>query len=415
MDLQRRVSLFKFNKKIAATGLLFLLLAVMTFAAYAAEPAKPTKENPALIQFLQNLFKRIEFTTAIKTEYDDNIFLTPTNEKSDVISTVTQGMCLKVPEDPFYLQLDYTGNLSYYWNQGDKLYDHLANFIASYRPTKNFSYGISNSFKKMINKKITTTLGDQLLSMGYTEDTPVFEMKYQPTEKLTIDYMYQHYYLRAARVDDNFINRDDNVSNVAFTYDFYPDLAAFVGFNYRDANFPADTVKDGEIAKGFYGITKKFPGFCNVTVSAAHDSDQLLNRHDTNTEANLSVNSTFSAYTILNLAYHYNNRIPSARAEYSQYFDDAVELGLTQLLDLKTTLTATVGYERQHFYSSDVVGTNPVVDKHTDIISLETLLKRKLNSWLDLDLTYNYSKRNTKFAAEGYTENRVGLGLVATF
>jgi len=111
----------------------------------------------------------------------------------------------------------------------------------------------------------------------------------------------------------------------------------------------------------------------------------------------------------------FNKVNPSSRQEYLQYCDNAVEVGLWHLLNPKTSISTSVSFERQEFDSSDVLSGNAAVDRTTDIISLGANLNRKFNDWLSLDLGYVFSKRNTDFAQEGYTDNRVNVGLTASY
>ncbi len=368
-----------------------------------------------LPQHIKDIVKKMDFSTRVETEYDSNIFLAEDNENSDIINTLTQKVSLKLPQEPFYWQVDYTGNLHYYTQEGDTLHDHLADFLLSYRPFEKISFGLGNYFKKMTLRKISAVFGDRLLSRGYKEDTPYFELKLEPLKKLTIDSIWQYYYLDSDAQADDYIDRGDNISRIAFNYEFSPELSGFLGYRYLDAHFPHLITKDAELSRVFYGITKKFPNLCNVSMEVGHENGSLSYRDDANIDAKLILNTSFSVYTMLSLSYGYNSRVPSARSEYSQYFVNSINLSLTHLLNPKTTLLVNLGLEREKFDSSDALSPNPAVNKKTHIISLDSTLRRSLNEWLSLDLAYAYTKRNTDFAAEGYTDNKVSLSLTANY
>ncbi len=128
---------------------IFLFTLVIIFSTvYFIQPvlAADDVEYPAFIKFLRSILQKVDFTTGVTSEYETNIFLTEDAESSDFKNTLTQEVSLEIPEDPFYLKVDYLGNLSYYMGEGDHLHDHLASFLFAYRPYEDISVGISNNF-----------------------------------------------------------------------------------------------------------------------------------------------------------------------------------------------------------------------------------------------------------------------------
>ncbi|MFC1704164.1 outer membrane beta-barrel protein [Candidatus Omnitrophota bacterium] len=400
-----------------ASFLAFLLIVFSCLPVFAAEASGfITEDSPALLRFVKNLIKKIDFATSITTAYDSNIFLTEDAEDADMITTLTQKVSLELIEEPFYFDLGYTGNVSYYIDEGDNLHDHVAKCIFSYRPFENFSYGIGNYFKKVASKKIATPFGDRLLTRGYKEDTPVFEVKWQPRDKLSVEYSWLHYWLDADSSADDFIDRGDNSARIAFDYEFWNDFIGTVGYRYYDAHFPHRGAKDTESSRGFYGITKKFPGAFNLTVEAGNEHKKTVyQNNDSNIDARLSLNTTFSVYTIFSLNYTYNRVLPSARSEYFQYFTNSVSAGIKHIINPKTTIFVNGGVEQQDFDSADALSGQPVIDRETEIISCGASLRRKLNDYLTVNLGYEYTKRNTDFASEGYSDNKVSLGVTARY
>lgn len=403
----------------AKRNIIFSIVLILIFVcqvAFAEVTKTEDEQNPSgPTQFLKKLFNKIEFISGIKTDFDSNIFLAEDDEDSDIINTYTQYISLELPEDPYYLKMDYTGNISYYTEEGDNIYDHSANFILSYRPFDNFSLGIGNYFKKMHSKTITTVFGDRLLSRGYKEDSPMVEAKFEPYENLILDLVWDYYYLDADSPEDDYIDRGDNSVNLSLNYDIWPDLISFIGCRYQDAHFPHLTTKDADSYRGFAGFTKKFKSF-NVTTEVGQEHKETnFQGNDANTDFQISLNSTFSVYTMLNLNFTFNRSYPSARSEYFQYFSNGVNLGIWHLINPKTAISANFGYEKQEFDSSDVLSGNSQIDRTTGIYSFSTSVRRNLNDWLSLNLGYEFTKRNTDFAKEGYTDNRVSIGLMASY
>jgi len=233
---------------------------------------------------------------------------------------------------------------------------------------------------------------------------------------LVVDAAYSHYWIDADATNDDFIDRDDNIGTFSLTYDLWPDVALFLGHRYYDAHFPKVAEKDALSSRVFYGATKKFPGLLNVSTEVGHEHKHTnYLRDDSNTDARLVINSTFSVYTVLNFVYTFNRVLPSARREYFQYFSNSIDLSVEHLINPKTSIFAAASVEKQYFDSSDALPGQSTIDRATEIVSFGTSLKRSLNDYLDLHLGYEFTKRNTDFTKEGYSDNKVSLSLTANY
>ena len=401
------------QKKLVKYSVVYSILFLFFFSSNLLSAAE--NKSSSAMESVKRILKKINFVTTVSTSYDSNIFLAENNENSDTIGTFSQYLSYRHTEEPFHFKIDYAGNISYYLDEGDDIYSHISNALFSYRPFDKVSFGIGNYFKMMRTKSIATTFGDRLLSRGYQEDTPLFEAKIEPIDKLIVDLSYQYYYLDAAAAADDYIDRGDNIGKIAFNYDFFPALTGFVGCRYQDAHFPHLTTKDAESVRGFAGITKKFKKF-NLTAEVGQEhKDTNFQSNDANTDALIKASSTFSAFTTLNLILTYNKSLPSARREYFQYFTNSVAVSLWHVINPKTSISTSLSYSRQKFDSSDVLSGYGQLDKTTGIYGFNTTLTRNLNDTLSFNLGYSYTKRNTDFAKEGYTDNKVSVGLTARY
>ena len=72
-------------------------------------------------------------------------------------------------------------------------------------------------------------------------------------------------------------------------------------------------------------------------------------------------------------------------------------------------------FEKQSFDSSDRTAGQSDVDRKTDIHKIRFTVSKKLKSWLSMDYQYNYTKRKTDFAAEGYVDNKFSVALTARY
>ena len=166
------------------------------------------------------------------------------------------------------------------------------------------------------------------------------------------------------------------------------------------------------------GLTHKFPSVVNITQEVGFDDIQMdddsLNDGDS-VDYRVSLETVFSLYTKLRFSYDHNVKNASLRSEYAQYDANTASLGISHAINPKTSAFFDYSYEWQDFSSSDRLPGQANVDRETDIHSLGLTLSRKLNNWLTADASYNYTKRDTDFAREGYTDNKLSVAVTAKY
>ncbi len=402
-----------FILKIFLSVLISLFIAVPVHA----QEKPPAKQSTGI---LRTILDDIEFTSRLKTEYDDNIFLSENNENSDIREVFTQHLRYNKSFDQHFWKLEYTGNHSYYIEESTNVLDHTADFLYSYRPFTNLSLGLGNTFYWLQDSRITAALGDRLLALGYIQNTPSFEIKYEAHPRLTLSSHLAQQMLNVRNdQNDDFIDHKRTTAINKLSYQLTEDqnMSGFLGYDYDTITFPHIEEKAATSHRGLLGLTKKFSGIGNVTAEAGYkytDIDET-NVDDENVDYRLSMESNFSLFTKLTVFYNYNVKNPSLRREYSQYASNLGSITLTHTMDPKTSCQLGYSHERQDFNSSNVLSGQSPVDRQTYIQTFNTGLNRKLNNWLTLEVTYDYTKRDTDFVSEGYTDNKYGIALTARY
>ena len=398
------------NKKICT------LLFVLTLCVLGKEGQAVEK----LLSPVERFFNDIDKTTSLKVEYDDNIFLVEDNEDSDVKQVFTQGLKYKKSFGDHFIKWDYTGTYSYYDEESLGVLSHTGNFAYSYRPFKNFSIGLGNTFNWQQDNKLATPIGDRLLALGYVQNTPNVQMKYQfnPRTILSTDLTYQDLDVRDS-LNGTFIDhrRTTEIGKLSYMITDDNNLIGYIGFQGDQVMFRHTDLKDTTSTRGFGGLTKKFSNLMDITYEIGFKNTDFDSNHgdDSNVDHRISIDTNFSLYTKLGLSYSYNMKNPSLRSEYVQYASNMASINLTHTINPKTTLLLGYSYETQDFDSSDVLTGGAPLDRKTHIHTLSSAVNRKLNEWLALDFNYNFSKRDTSFAGEGYIDNKYALGLTARY
>ncbi len=390
-----------------------------SIAAVLCSSAEVLAETNDFLKPITKFLHNIEYTSRVKLESDDNIFLTKNNKTSDVKTIFSQSLAYKKPADNSYFELNYTGNYSYYTEESLNLLSHNAGVLYSYRPFDEFSIGFRDDYSWLSDSKAVTTLGDRILGLGYIQNVPSLEMKYEfnPRAIFEAETYYQLLNVRNAGNDD-YIDNKRLGAKTKLTYDltYQNEWLGFVGTGFEQVKFPQTFEKSSNAARPFLGITKKFANIANVTQEIGFQTTRMDdNSDDVNTDFKTILETVFSIYTKLRLSFDVHAKTPSLRREYSQYDSNAVNLNLSRILDSKTTALLDYSFEKQHFNAPDHLAGQADINKDTRIQNLGLTLSRKLKGWLTMECRYDYTKRDTNFAGEGYIDNKFSIGLAAKY
>ncbi|MFH1359449.1 MAG: hypothetical protein ABIJ41_00235 [Candidatus Omnitrophota bacterium] len=387
---------------------------VLTFAhlGFSSEQAPV---NP-----IKKFLKNIEYTSRLRFEYDNNIFLTENDEDDDIKEIFTQTLTYRLPKENYYFQLAYRGNYAYYNKESTGILGHAANVLYSYRPFNGFSIGFRDDYSWLSDSTIASTIGDRVLSLGYIQNTPALEVKYEidPRWTVTTDAYYQFLDVKDGNNDDYIDNKRIGAKGTVF-YSITPnhDLIGFFGYDHNQITFPQITEKASHSGRGFVGLKKKLPNYFDITTEVGFENIYMdeSDADDQNMDIQTQIETTFSVFTKVRLGLDYNVIKPSLRSEYSQFASTISSINLSHAINPKTSLNLNYSFEKQKFQSSNVLVGQADEDRTTDIHRTRMTLSRKLNSWLSGDFNYNYTQRNTDFANESYTNHTFTVGLMAKY
>ncbi len=410
------------EKKYFST-LIILFLSIVTSAIIihaADENQDPTIKTTATTQnaFIRFL-KSFDYTSRLRFQFDDNIFLTEDREDSDVKEIFTQILEYNHSSGDNFLRWSYTGDYDYYNEESLGVLSHSTNLLYSYRPVDKFSFGLGSNFYWLSDSRIASTLGDRLLALGYTQFSPYVEMKYEinPRTSVQTNIRYQKVDARDGNNDD-YIDNKRVIATEQLNYSLTEDnnLISFFGYQYDDISFPQIFEKSATSNRPFVGLTRKFPGVVSLTYGVGFEQIYMDdNMDDDNVDQYLGLETIFSIYTKFKMSYSHNYKHPSLRREYTQYASNLYKMSLDHTINPKTSILWAYSYERQGFRSADALVGQLSESRKTDIQTIGTTLNRKLNSVLTLGLSYDYTKRDTEFANEGYTDNKVSIQLTAKY
>jgi len=384
----------------------------------------------------------------VEEEYDDNIFLTETNEQDDFIYTISPGVNLSYLTPTGEIELDYEFRRNLYSDFSELDYSaHRARAVARKDFTSWFSGGISELFIRDEDPIELTGIEEfesPSIRQGkrdrYTRNIVEPEVVFRFGENRSIQVGYRNMILRNDREDE--ADQDENAGNVLLTYffnirngieifyehidkkydvtipptddrdfdgdtirgqyihNFDPKTSVFVEYEYRYRDFDRELPSwpDYEIYTPSLGFSRDLYENVNLSASAGYTLRDAEGRKD---EEEFFGRGTFSA--------EYKRLLLSLYGETGtdeDYFS-AKSLGFKTFW--RTGLNSRVQLlERLWVEGFFYIQEEEFVDRKREdkLWSVRGRLNYQILKWLFVSFLYGHSERDSNVPLESYEDNR---------
>ena len=377
--------------------------------------------------------------------YDDNIFLgNGYTNNPDNPDTMTNGRLRKPVESDYifrvnpalllnydmgergHLNLGYQGVWAFYneytmqnWNQQRGILDF------DYRAPGGLIAGLKNTYMNG-----NDPYGDATqFGLGYTQRRWCNNLN----AKLGWDFFnrfrtigYYNFYKQKYKDQRNYTqNWTDNVFGLEFAMRVLPKTWTFVRYHYGTQSYDDQDIVSGldasntrnRISGGlFWDGGGKLGGELNFGwqwLNYDNKYDTLGNRYENrNTwSANTSIN--YRALARTNFTLNVTRAIRSTGAATAEYYDDT-QVGINVDQDLPYKFSARGGfiYSKNDYNTLNYQGTENRVDDNYNAYIGTTY---KIQSWLDVSLSYRYMKKDSNSVTQSFTDNQVTLSLGASY
>ncbi len=413
------------SKSLLIFAVLFLLCRPSVFSA------ETNKKGALFPRWAQEMAKYFRYSLEYFTEYNDNIFLTPSDLEEDLIQSVRQEIQLEIPGEQTFFFARFANTLPYYQEEDELIPSYDIETLFSYRPMDRLSLGVSNQFFKIEDSEVGTSLGDSVLSLGYLTDTVRTEAKYELFKQtdLAVAWTFDHW-----NYDEEefavFIDRDVHDIDVRLNHALSRILDIYGGYRFRDVTFDDLENKDSESHILFTGSKLKWNGLLSLFSEIGYEEREFQNntdfvtgtsvagtarRHNDNLNYRIGLETNFSRFHTFSL--YYDDRLyESSRSEFTHYQGKTVGLNLRSFLTKKTILFFDFLMQRQDFNGKDtIVDLFGSSGADTDIFRYAATLRRLLTPWLHCDIGYIFTKRNTDFVDEESDNHQIRLGFKIIF
>lgn len=381
-----------------------LMLAIGTMMACTAQ-AEDTAIFPMKSPVPRMKAGPIEFRPhfKIQSEYNDNVFISETNERDDLIWTASPGLTIGVGDyvkkEESYLEADYTPNLIYFTNlEGEDAVDHRAYIKGQHRFQKLYvkashryieSTGANNDIGNRVKRSVQNP--SLLLSYDISDKTEVgLEGKFTHTDYKDqldsnewlvgpyLDHQIMPKLNIGAGVNMGFLDVEGATPNQTyqqflfrFDWDVTGKINAHgnVGGEYRQYDGP-NNVSDR--FSPVFGVGASYDPFKNTSFSFD------LYRRTTNSSSIPGVNYTTTGFNS----------------------------GITQRVFQKVVLGLKGGFDNSDY--NDTV-THAAGDREDNYFFIRPSVSVDLTEWWSASVYYECRKNDSDVAGNDFDNNRIGL------
>ena len=357
-------------------------------------------------------------------EYDDNIFMGSGNGPGE--EKRSDFMFQEIPSVHFVYQMPERGSIdlglegtfsqygqynSNNWNAGQ------VSFLGDYDAPGGLILGISEVY---LNTEDPYGSQDQFNVGTKTQRwTNTLDLKagYNLSSNFRAMILYDGYKQHFKEDIDKSQNYNEDIVGVGGAMRVMPKTWAFARYYYANRNFN-DSINDNTNAdvkgsRGEFGLNwdsgSKFSGELNLGVQQLNfdndlDAAGLKYEDKTLFVARTNVNFQLDEATMITGTLTRSPR--PASADTSVYFKETL-VGIFANHTFMTKYTAFTDFN----YSKD----NYTTDRDDDNYAFKLGMEYDLRKWLALRATYDYYKKDSNYADEEYTDNRVLLGITGVY
>jgi hypothetical protein len=351
--------------------------------------------------------------------YRSNIFDTPTDKKSDFITTIVPNLRAEMPvAQHSLLSLGYLGSAfiySKYTNQSH--YDQNFNGDMAINPSGKLSLRFGDTFRLATEERNSEFSTER----KYLRNTPYLTATYRLADRWKLEGNYQLDTLVYARSIDRFNNYNQQAASATLYYRFLPKTAVLAQYIFMYRSYPFfsqdNTISSSPLVGLTWAPTAKLSGTIKVGYTFANYETSVDGRNNNPDSWSLSANLlyNFSRYTSLAL---------TAQRSFQQdsdffnagYTNSAVFVTLNhEWTKFKVTSFASFFYINNAYVNPTLNSLGELETRNDNIVGVGVGFSRPLTRKLRVRAAYNYLNRSSNFPGYSYNDNRVLVGLQTSF
>lgn len=339
---------------------------------------------------------------SLSETYNDNIYSTASDKKSDYIATTTPGISLLFPYRVHRLSLEYNAVIRNYNDHTEEnTTDQNAKADLDLKIGSFLGLKLNDAYSKGHEPRGSSSTGT---IEKYETNQASVSATYQLTDrsKVQLDYSRTAWSFKTS----DFRDRDEDLVSGYVYYRFLPKTSAFLEYDYKTVDYRSTggNILDNKVQSGLMGLTWEMSEISKGTLKGGYlkkEYDSSLVNGVTTWAASLDLNFDFSDYT--NLKMMGQRSVNEASLKQTRYFTTTggyLELSHKFYRRLAASIRGSYGEDE----FSDAVA--PETKARVDVTTTGGVgLKYFMRDWLEFALDYNRADRDSNLDANDYQIN----------
>lgn len=363
--------------------------------------------------------------------YDDNIYLSAGHEEEDWITHVMPavGLNYAFPERGS-VTLGYNGDLAYYGDNDDNDWQtHKGMLSLDYEAPGGLFLGVDEVYTDAEDPYGSA----EQYGLGVKTERWNNDLKtaigYQFYDRFKVMGYYNFYKQDYEKQEDYAQDYDDNEFGVGAQMRFLPKTWGFIRYHYGERDYftnkPAENVteatdSDFDWSRLNLGLTwdagAKLTGELNFGYqwkNYENATDPAGDRYDDEDTWIAATAVSFTATPTTTLSLDIARALRESASNTNEFYEDTgIGLGLTQKLLTKFSLSLNGRYSKNDYNRAPVTGG---AKKEQDNYLASVGLNYPIHDWLKAGVSYTYSKKNSNYSEDEFTDNQFMISLSGVY
>lgn len=343
-------------------------------------------------------------SVSLEETYNDNIFATPADTRSDWITTITPGIKLFLPIRAHQFTLEYDAAIKRFSDfTGENTTDQNASAIADLKLGSLFGVKLKETYNKGHVDRFYSQSG---FLYKYETNAASLSTTYQLADRSKIELDYTRTSMKFEG-GSSFMSRDEDLIAAYLFYRFLPKTSALLEYDFRNIGYDEQDNGpnlDNKVNSLFLGVAWDVAPNTKGTIKGGYNRKNYAAPGVSGVStwgASIDISHAFSDYTFIKVIGQ--RAISETELFGTSYF---VRTG------------ASVEFTQKFTYKiSGVVRASYSVDDFSNVIPPETQarnnrwmigglgLKYQFKDWLAFTLNYNHRDRNSNIDSYNATDN----------
>lgn len=355
-------------------------------------------------------FGQAQFKAALTASerFDDNIFLTSNNKKSDYINEINPQLFMDLPfgiDERHNFQVLYDAKLGSYLDHPNQNYqDQEATGLLNFKLPFGY-FALRNFFNKTSDRGGTEFTN--LIRRTDNQADALFGIEFN---KLAEEFNYTHFTRHFNSLDYQGYNYREDVGTSTTYYQLFPKTRALFEYNYGKIDYTTDNSRDGYFNQYRLGLKGDLTGKTIGIVKVGYQD----RKYETDTQqgwnhfvAEIGLLSQISDRTQLKLRFM-DTAIESVYENNNYYNNNSLTIELNQGITSRFSLNALFGVDRNLYPE---VGTTVDKKRKDTILTAGLGLEYQAKDWVKAGLSYQYKEDLSNVDPQDYNQNQVTVSI----